>query len=140
VQQSKPDACPGAFGSQPSFDPDAALIGLPLVAAVSPEACDHIVRLRIAAQFRGKIGRVNVTGVRRVIADALGLEQQLWEIAASETGRRGKLEIPYAFRYLALGSLWHPDAHTGGSAFALCLRCGVYCTGSGHLCRDAASR
>jgi hypothetical protein len=33
--------------------------------------------------------------------------------------------MPYAYRFFALGWLWHPDAHDGGFAYTLCIRCGA---------------
>jgi hypothetical protein len=106
------------------FDRHAALIGLPLVAAFSPEALDQIVRWRVMAQYRPRIGNYNVNRYRRLVTEAIGVEHSLWQLAASETGNEG-LGIPYAFRFFALGWLWHPHAHDGGFAFTLCIRCGA---------------
>src|SRR5262249_13398176 len=106
------------------FDRHAATIGIPLLAAASPEAVYQVPRWRIVAQNRPRIGTVNANHYRRLVTEAIGVEHALWEIAADETGNAG-FRMPYAFRYFALGWLWHPHAHDGGFAFSLCLRCGA---------------
>ncbi len=106
------------------FDRHAATIGLPLLAAFSPDALDQVLRWRVLAQYRPRIGSHNVNRYRRLVTEAIGVEHALWQIAASETGNDG-LTLPYAYRFFALGWLWHPDAHDGGFAYALCIRCGA---------------
>ena len=106
------------------FDRHAATIGIPLLAAFSPEALDQVVRWRIAAQDRPRVGRRKANLFRRLVTEAIGVEHALWQIAANETGNEG-LTMPYAYRFFALGWLWHPDAHDGGFAYTLCIRCGA---------------
>jgi hypothetical protein len=113
-----PVALPG------DFDRHAATIGLPLLAAFSPDALDQVLRWRLVAQYRPRIGSHTVNRYRRLVTDAIGVEHAIWQIAAIETGNDG-LTMPYAYRFFALGWLWHPDAHEGGFAYTLCIRCGT---------------
>src|SRR5262249_31180063 len=73
----------------------------------------------------GPLTRQTTDKIRRVVTEAIGLEAELWAIAAGESGWHDELEIPYCFRWLALRWLWHPDAHQPGPAGIPCIRCGT---------------
>lgn len=113
---------PFTIDPEPHTPNEARALGFPILGALSAHACYVMSRVRVAHEL------VPFNPERRQLARNLSAilfwEHYLWHIAAAEQGAIAK-EIPYAYRYRALGWLWHPDAHHAQRAYTLCLRCGA---------------
>jgi hypothetical protein len=114
----------------PSELPQYATIGLPLLAASSPDAMEAATKMLVARALPPFEPIRDELEVR--LAELIAVEDTLWQFAAEQGGPSGR--IPYAFAFRALEWFWSPKVHAGGlRSPTTCLRCGAFMLPRGRI-------